>query len=317
MARVRSLVRTTSLQTVLAQRNAELERTLDDLKQAEVRLVQSERLAAVGELAAGIAHEANNPINFALNAVRALSGHVRDLREFVMSLGDENRTGSVPLEKRLECFRSEHQGEGIQDLADALLELSEMVGEGLKRTSSLVGDLREFARPGHADSRICSGVDVAVGLASTLRLVSYSLQAQDVEVDVRVDEGLPHIVADSGALNQVMLNLVKNAIEAFSAKGGKIRIELCQSGDDLVIHIADNGPGIPPKDLPSVFEPFFTTRESSGGTGLGLAISQRIVSAHDGTLSVESESTQGTRFTIRLPITGPRSVQAESLADSG
>jgi len=303
LARVRSLVRVASLQRELSLQNAELERALGELKQAEVQLVQSERLAAVGELAAGLAHEVNNPVNFALNAVRAMEETVKELGEFAGKMMAMDTSNPRDLARRLEAYQRESGGQLARELADALLELSGIVGEGLKRTSSLVGDLHDFARPG-SNGEMRAGVDLEAGLRSTLTLASHAISAADARLEIEVEKGLPRILGDPGGLNQVFLNLVKNAVEAFGSRGGLIRADLARDDDHVVICIRDDGPGIASGALSRLFEPFYTTKEAHGGTGLGLSISHRIVAAHGGTLTVESEEGAGAAFTLRLPISG-------------
>jgi len=301
LARARSLVRTTSLQRELAAQNDQLERTLAELKQAEVQLVQSERLAAVGELAAGLAHEVNNPVNFALNAVRALEVTAADLARLVDDVMSTDSSDPGEWARRLEACRQEAGGNGPGELSEALLELSGIVGEGLKRTSALVSDLHDFARPGR-QGEFSSGVDVEAGLRSTLTLVSHAISAADARLEIEVEPELPRIEADPGGLNQVFLNLLKNAVEAMGSGGGLIHILLSREAEQLVVRIRDDGPGIAAEALPRLFEPFYTTRDHEGGTGLGLSISQQIITAHGGTLEVESEEGAGAEFTIRLPI---------------
>lgn len=293
LARVRSLVRVASLQKQLALRNDSLEHALCDLKQAEVQLVQSERLAAVGELAAGIAHEVNNPVNFALNSARAMEATVKELRGVIdeLTLADATPASSADEPDRL------------AELSGELLELSEIIEEGLARTSSLVGDLRDFASPGRAGDR-SAGVSLAKGLRSTLQLVKHDLEGRGAQVEVAIADGLPTIVGDAGGLNQVFLNLLKNAGEALNDGGGAIRVSLHQEAGDLVLTVADEGAGIPEAHRSQLFEPFFTTKETGEGTGLGLSMSRQIVGAHGGSIEVSSEVGQGTRFTIRLPIDG-------------
>jgi signal transduction histidine kinase len=301
LARARSLVRSTSLQRELAKQNKQLERALAELKQAEVQLVQSERLAAVGELAAGLAHEVHNPVNFALNAARAMEVTAGDLARFVDEMMETDTSDPAEWARRLEACKREAGGQHARELSEALLELSGIVGEGLKRTSALVGDLHDFARPGR-QGEFSSGVDVEAGLRSTLTLVSHAISAADARLEIEVEPGLPRIEADPGGLNQVFLNLLKNAVEAMGGRGGLIRIALSLESERLVIRIRDDGPGIPAEALPRLFEPFYTTRGREGGSGLGLSISQQIIAAHGGTLEVESEEGAGAEFTIRLPI---------------
>jgi signal transduction histidine kinase len=305
LARVRSLVRVRGLQKTLADRNETLERTLRELKQAEVQLVQSERLAAVGELAAGIAHEVNNPVNFALNAARAMDGTVKELRDLAnrvttLDFGDTER-----LAREVEELRAEQQSGRADDLAATLVELSEIVSDGLKRTHALVCDLRDFAAVSQSHERV-AGCDLGEGLRSTVQLLKYGLRARDASVELDIEEGLPTIRGDQGALNQVFLNLIKNAAEAFPTGGGSIRVSLRCDDGELIVTVADDGPGIPEDAMPLLFEPFFTTKPAGEGTGLGLSISRKIVVAHGGELEVDSEVGRGTRFSVRLPVSPAR-----------
>jgi len=289
MARVRSLVRVVSLQKQLSRRNASLESALDELKQAEVQLVQSERLAAVGELAAGIAHEVNNPVNFALNSARTLEAVVQDFRSSVEDSGSE--APSV----------SQRSATTVDDLASDVVELAEIIREGLSRTASLVGDLRDFSSPGQLGTQI-PGVQVEKGLRSTLQLVRHDLEKRGAEIHLSIEEGLPSIVGDISGLNQVFLNLLKNAGEALGPAGGRIDVSLTRHAGELVVEVSDDGMGIRPDHLNRLFEPFFTTKDTGEGTGLGLSISRRIVAAHGGRIEVASASGEGTRFSVHLPI---------------
>ena len=301
MARIRSLVRVGELQNQLRSRNEDLERALMEVKQAEVQLVQSERLAAVGELAAGIAHEVNNPVNFALNAVRTMESTVAELNDLAMEVSEMDCSDPEGLVQRVEAFQKKREGETARELAGDLSELSSIVADGLKRTSSLVGDLREFARPGR-QSEMSEGVDLEAGMRSTMKLVSHSLQAADAEIRLDVSPGMPRLFADAGALNQVFLNLIKNAAESFGEGSGQIDVRLRHDEGHVVVEVEDDGEGISEQALPSLFEPFFTTKEKTGGTGLGLSISRGIVIAHGGRIEVESQVGEGTTFRIFLPI---------------
>ena len=301
MARIRSLVRVGELQNQLRSRNEDLERALMEVKQAEVQLVQSERLAAVGELAAGIAHEVNNPVNFALNAVRTMESTVAELNDLAMEVSEMDCSDPEGLVQRVEAFQKKREGETARELAGDLSELSSIVADGLKRTSSLVGDLREFARPGR-QSEMSEGVDLEAGMRSTMKLVSHSLQAAHAEIRLDVSPGMPRLFADAGALNQVFLNLIKNAAESFGEGSGQIDVRLRHDEGHVVVEVEDDGEGISEQALPSLFEPFFTTKEKTGGTGLGLSISRGIVIAHGGRIEVESQVGEGTTFRIFLPI---------------
>ncbi len=299
MARVRSLVRLRQVQEELAQRNADLERALAELKDAEVQLVQVERLSAVGELAAGIAHEVNNPVNFAMNSLHALRSQVNDVRGLVARLVEFDwRDESKLAAHAFEIQRLQEQM-GFDELTETLGELMEIVAEGLDRTRRLVGNLRDFASPGEGPRR---AVDLRKGIDSTLQLLRHALQQARVQVETAFDPDLPAVRGDPRALNQVFLNLFKNAAETLEERGGTIRVVARREGASVCVEVQDDGPGIAPEARGRLFEPFFTTKRAGRGTGLGLSISRRIVVAHGGVIDVDSTPGQGTRVIVRLPI---------------
>ncbi len=305
LARVRSLVRLHRLQGEIALRNtqlessnAELARALSELREAEVQLVQAERLAAVGELAAGVAHEVNNPVNFALNALRTLRSYVEDLRGYAEEVAALPLDAPGELPARLAGLAKRSQELGVDELAEGLRELVGIAGEGLERTQRLVGDLRDFAAPGEATRR---PVDLRRALSSTLQLVRHAMSQAGVRLEVEIAEGLPRVVGDTGALNQVFLNLLKNAAEALEGRGGTVRVTALRAGARVAVKIRDDGPGIAPEVRARLFEPFFSTKGAGRGTGLGLSICRRIVAEHGGTVEVESEPGAGTTVTVNLP----------------
>jgi len=306
MARVRSLVRMHRLQDELARQNAllnstnaELSDTLDELREAGVRLVQAERLAAVGEIAAGVAHEVNNPMNFALNALRSIRIYSDDVLRAATSLTSLNHETSDGTIADLDDLKKLAQVIDFEEIRDSLPELLEIMEEGLDRTQRLVGDLRDFASPGE-DRR--TDVDLARGLRTTIQLVSHAFRDSGVSLHHRVPESLPPLSGDSRALNQVVLNLLKNAMDAHHRSHGNVWLEASHSEDSIIVTVRDDGPGIPPEVLPRVFDPFFSTKGAGHGTGLGLSISQRIVDDHGGSLEVSSNAGMGSEFTLRLPI---------------
>jgi signal transduction histidine kinase len=309
LARVRALVRMRELQQEIAERNASLERSnrelaeaLRDLKEAEVQLVKAERLAAVGELSAGVAHEVNNPLNFARNSLSTLATYVDDVRGLLQRVSELDLADRAKLAAQLEALEHQKTELGFDELAAGLAELVAIVTEGLDRTSRLVSDLRDFAAP-HRGGRTL--VDVGVGLRSTLQLLGHRLRQAGARVELALAEPLPHVEGDAGALNQVFLNVLKNAAEAIEGQGGgTIHVHARAEGAALAVCIRDEGPGINSEALARLFEPFFTTKEPGRGTGLGLSMSRRIVEEHGGTIEVASEPGAGTAVTIRIPI-GP------------
>jgi signal transduction histidine kinase len=308
MARVRSLVHLRRLQEVLAERNALLERANEDLetalaelKEASTQLAQAAQLAAVGELAAGVAHEVNNPINFATNALQTLRRYVADVRCVAEQAAAID--WSDPDRARRQAADLEALG-GELDLGAATAALEELVGivvEGLDRTRRLVGDLRDFAAPPRG---AVAEVDVGAGIESTLQLMRYAMRQAGAEVETELDEEVARVPGNARALNQVFLNLLKNATEAVEGAGGVVGVRLRQEGDRVVIEVRDDGPGIPAANQERLFEPFFSTKGAGRGTGLGLSICRRIVSEHGGSIGVESSEGSGTTFTVRLPACG-------------
>ena len=302
LARVRTLVRVRGLQKELSENNETLRATLDDLKRAEAQLIQSERLAAVGELAAGIAHEVNNPVNFALNAARALDLELEAISELVAAAADLPKGELASDDPRFTRLRGAADPNRFQDLSETVHELLDMVKSGLERTHSLVSDLRDLAAPGRNINPL-PNADIALALRSTIQLVRSTMTEAGVEINLTVEEGLPMISADAGALNQIFLNLVKNAADAVEAQRGVIELRVKYDDDRIYIAVKDNGAGIPEEIIPRLFEPFCTTKAAGQGTGLGLSISRKIAENHLGSLELEHTGSDGSTFITTLPIT--------------
>jgi signal transduction histidine kinase len=314
LARVRSLVRLRMLGEELAERNAllqstneELQIAMQELKEAGAQLVHAERLAAVGELAAGVAHEINNPVNFAVNAVHTLCAQVEDVRRVVDAVQAIDERRPDELAARVEAFLALRERVGFDELMGSLAELSSIVTQGLDRTAALVGDLRDFAGP---DGRRRADVDVCRGLRSTLRLMRHGLAEAGIRVETGLPDALPPVEGEPRALNQVFLNLLKNAAEALEGRRGTIRVTARAEEGSVLVEIRDDGPGVSPEIRERLFEPFVTTREAGGGTGLGLSICRRIVREHGGEIEIGSDVEGGTRVSVRLPTRR----QAESAA---
>lgn len=301
LARARGLVRLRSLQEELAEQNAALDLALKHLRQTEVQLIQTERLAAVGELAAGVAHEVNNPVNFALNSLRILRENVSRVREFASRFTGIDWGDSAKLSHHAGELQRLEADVGLEEVASTLDELVRIVIEGLERTSRLVSDLRDFGAPGEREP---VPVDVAAALDSTLELLGPMLGRAGVQLERTIESRLPGATGDPSALKQLFLNLLKNAAEALEEDGGTIRVTARRGPDDceLLVTVADDGPGIDPSLAERIFEPFFTTKAAGRGTGLGLSICRRIAEAHRGALEVTSTPGTGTMFTLRLPV---------------
>jgi signal transduction histidine kinase len=275
------------------------ESALTELKETQVQLVQHERLAVVGELAAGVAHEANNPLNFATNAMRAFLSSLEDVEAVAHEIVGLRDGAAADASSTLEKLRRTCEERDFDDSLESLRELAVIIDEGLARTARLVGDLRDFAGRRSSDHET---VDLRAGVESTVQLMSQALRDADIEIEVCADADLPFVVGDARALNQVVLNLLKNAMHAMQGRGGAIHIEMTGSDDEAVIRVRDEGRGIPEEIRGEIFEPFRTTKRGGEGTGLGLSISRRILAEHGGRLDLLESSAQGTTFELRIPV---------------
>jgi signal transduction histidine kinase len=306
MARVRSLVKLRRLQEalavqnrLLASTNAELQATLAELREAGVQLVRAERLAAVGELAAGVAHEVNNPMNFATNALKTLRGYVQDVQAVATRMSEIDWNDRSALDAEIAELEKLKRSLEFEDVADSLSELVDIVTEGLDRTHRLVADLRDLASPGDGQR---ADVDLVRGLQTTAQLAAHNFRERQVALAFRIVDSLPPVSGDARALNQVFLNLLKNAAEALEGRGGTVSVTGRREGGFVVIEVSDDGPGIPAADLERIFEPFYSTKSAGRGTGLGLSISRRIVEEHGGTIEARSEPGAGSTFRVALPL---------------
>jgi signal transduction histidine kinase len=270
---VRVRARTEALETS----NEALERTLRDLKAAQAQLLQTEKLASLGQLVAGVAHEINNPVSF-------IVGNVQPLRK---ELG------------RLQTLAAERDDPDLGGIAERASFILDMLARGAERTVGIVTDLRIFSRVGDVLPR---PTDLHEGIEVSLRLLKPKWGDR---IEIHRDYGqLPPVLAAPGQLNQVFMNILANACDAVPETGNIWIQTACEAGQVTVV-IRDDGAGIAPEHLGRIFEPFFTTKPQGKGTGLGLAISYGIVTHHGGTIAARSEPGEGTEFTIVLPLQPP------------
>jgi len=272
-------------------KNQELERALRDLEAAQSKLLQQEKMACIGQLAAGVAHELNNPIGFVHSNLGTLRRYCEKLRALVAAYAErvpDDEPEVADLRKRLKI-------DFVLEDTPALIEESL---EGTERVRKIVSDLKVFSHPAEQEPKFAN---LNEGLESTLNIVHNEIKYKAKAVTEFGD--IPPVRCLPNQINQVFMNVLVNAAHAIE-ESGEIRIRTEADGDGVVITIADSGCGIPPEALGRVFDPFFTTKDVGKGTGLGLSISYDIVRKHGGTMAVESAPGEGTTFTIRLPKDG-------------
>ncbi|APF16847.1 integral membrane sensor signal transduction histidine kinase [Caldithrix abyssi DSM 13497] len=266
----------------LDEKNRELTRLFKELQAKESQLIHSEKMAALGQLVAGITHEINNPVSFIYANSRALETLLKQLKEL---------WGQLP-----STVRSSY-AEKFEDIISDIWGIITDNLNGSRAIKELVLQLKNFSRLDQAEWKESSVVE---GLETAIRLVRHQLTNR-IEV-VKNFKANPRIYCNPAQLNQVFVNLLINAIQAIEDKG-TITIETRESDGFLEIVITDTGRGIPQEVLPKIFDPFFTTKDVNQGTGLGLSISYSIVQKHHGTIIVKSSPGKGAAFTIRLPLT--------------
>ena len=280
-------------EAALQEEKAEQRILIDRLEEAHNQLLQSEKMASIGQLAAGVAHEINNPVGYINSNLGALQTYVHDLLKLLAAY---------------EAHESELQPESVAlvtgikneiDLAYLRGDVSALLDEslaGLQRVKRIVQDLKDFS---HVSETEMHWSNVTQGLESTLNVVWNELKYK-AEVTREYGE-IPEIECIPSQLNQVFMNLLVNAAQAISDHG-HITLRTRRDGDNIQIEISDTGSGIPPEIVNRIFDPFFTTKPIGTGTGLGLSITHGIIRKHGGRIEVESEQGKGTTFRLILPI---------------
>ena len=281
--------------------NESLRSALGSLENQKAHLVQQEKLASIGLLAAGIAHEINNPIAFVKSNLQTLQENVRVLAEPVQKIAallpELNDAGlSEMLTEKLSQISKTIQDEDLEYLsADSVVSISEGL-EGLARVEDIINNLKDFSHT-ESDKRVL--LDVNEVLEETLKLIWNELKYR-CEVVKEFGE-LPKIYGSVGQFSQIFINLAINAAQAMKGKG-VLEIKTYYAGGLVVIEFTDTGPGISKENVGKLFDPFFTTKEIGSGTGLGLYVSHGIATKHHGEIRAENIKGKGARFTVTLPI---------------
>lgn len=290
----------------LTEMNDSLAETLEDLKSAQQQLIQSEKLASLGQLTAGIAHELNNPINFVTSSAQSLKRDFADLKEVI-----ETVSVLQPMSDKLsDELKVVIQRMKDLDIAFTLKEIDELLAgvvDGAERTAEIVSGLRIFSR---MDGNQSSEANINELLTSTLIILRSNLK-DEADVLTEFSENLPNINCQPGKLNQVFMNIITNAAQATmetqlirSEREVRVRTRLVNdSGKQFIqVDITDNGVGMSEQKISQIFNPFFTTKGVGQGTGLGLSIVKGILDDHDATIEITSEIDKGTTFLLSFPL---------------
>jgi signal transduction histidine kinase len=287
--------------------NEMMRRMNQALEEAQDQLMQSEKLASIGQIAAGVAHEINNPIGYVLSNLGTLGSYLPRLFElcdaYIAAESAGEATGEMLMRAR--GIREKMKFDYVRTDTGALMTESL---EGIQRVKNIVQDLKNFSRG--AVDEAWERIDLHEALDRMLNIARSEIK---YKVKIETDYGdLPRVECQPSRLHQVFLNLLVNAAQAIEVSG-TIRISTGCSASDVWVCFEDTGCGIPGDQLNRIFDPFFTTKEVGEGTGLGLSVSYAIVHRHGGRIDVESEVGKGSRFTVRLPIKRQMDYQARLL----
>jgi signal transduction histidine kinase len=288
----------------LNDKNAYLQETLQELQRTQAQVIQSEKMSSLGQMVAGVAHEINNPVSFVYGNLEPTYEYAQDLIRIIELYQKHYPEPAEEIQVEIEAVELDFIKEDFVKLLDSMQN-------GTERIKNIVLSLRNFSRLDEAEFK---PVDIHEGIDSTLLILQNRLKPKSNRAEIEIVSeyaSLPKIDCYAGQLNQVFMNILANAIDALEDEVNKnqtfipqIRIYTEFSGNNnIVIRIADNGSGIPPKVQSKLFDPFFTTKQVGKGTGLGLSISyQIIVDKHHGKLSCNSSPEKGTEFVIEIPI---------------
>lgn len=290
------------LEQKVKERTAELNKAIEGLKQAQSQLVESEKMASLGQLTAGIAHEINNPINFVSSNVFPLKQDIEDLKSILNKYAEI--TESVDLKSKLNEINQLKNELDYEILLEELDTIIHGIEDGAKRTAEIVSGLRNFSR---LDESEFQSANVNDCISTTLKIIKPKLT--DIKIITELED-IPPIDCYPGKLNQFFLNTIDNAIYAINAvkktnHKGKIEIKTAPKNDYIIVTLKDNGIGMDENTKNKIFDPFFTTKDVGEGTGLGMSIAHGILEMHQAKIEIESEIDKGTQIKIFLPLTLP------------
>jgi len=306
-ARINLQLRLREHEKLLKRRNEELSKAYDELRAAQAAAIQAEKLAAIGRLSAGIAHEMSTPLSFVISNLKMLRTYLGTINEMVGAYQGlaEACAGGADASVQAREVLALRERLGLQQTLRELSDLSRDCVEGAEAIAKIANDLREFSREEYEDL-VSADINVLVDKALTLLRNELGTRIR-VEREAGAPPLLPCL---PGRVTQLLLIILVNAIQAIDPRReGLIRIRTQADADHLTLTITDNGCGIPADVLPHIFEPFYTTKPSESGTGLGLSIARKIMDFHGGRVVIASEPGRGTEVTLVFPLKRPENPQ--------
>jgi len=285
----------------------ELQNANRELKEMQSQLVQNEKLASIGQLAAGVAHEMNTPVGFVASNFQTLESYLKKFKNLLTMyhelIGEIETSEKTELLNKADIIKKSWDDMKIDFILEDIQELFDDSREGMDRITNIIRSLKDFSRIDQPGSR--DEYDINNGVEATLVVAGNEIK-YDADIKTEFSE-VPPILCNAGQINQVFLNILVNAAQAIKSQErtgmGTITIKTYAADSEAICEICDDGPGIAPDKLPKIFDPFFTTKPVGKGTGLGLSVSYDIiVNKHKGKLLVESTVGEGSKFTIKLPI---------------
>ncbi len=285
----------------LAEQKEDLGRLVEELKETQSQLVQSEKMASLGVLTAGIAHEINNAINFVYSGIHVLSDKFSEIRPVISHVTELNEEDNN-LKKSIKELIKEREEVSYDEAQGVIDQMITSIKVGAERTTEIVKGLRIFSR---SETEKKTKIDIHNDLDVALLLLN-SRHKDSVKINKNFTKESLEIDGYKGQLSQAFLNIISNSIDAVADKGkeGKIDIFTSMNGQRIEVKIVDNGIGMTDEERQKIFDPFYTTKKVGAGTGLGLSITYGIVERHGGTIAVNSVKNEGAEFIIKLPIAG-------------